>query len=133
MHRFRFLPLLLLALVLSSGLADAQTRRVPANATADSLGRWTCNDGYLKRAEACVTVAEATDTEIKEHLVLKSIAGYSGSCACPFNTDRGGRRCGARSAYSRPGGASPLCYAADVSEGAVKTFRAKYPKKSGGD
>jgi hypothetical protein len=31
-------------------------------------------------------------------------------CACPDDTMRNGRACGGRSAYSRPGGASPLCY-----------------------
>lgn len=127
--RRTFLPLFLLAITLSSGLADTQSRRVPANATADSLGRWTCNDGYLKRAEACVTVADATDEEIKEHLVARSIAAYTGSCACPFNMDRAGRRSGARRASSRPGGASPMCCAADVSEAAVRAFRTMYPKK----
>ncbi|MEO0409166.1 MAG: hypothetical protein AAF289_17625 [Cyanobacteria bacterium P01_A01_bin.135] len=34
----------------------------------------------------------------------------SGSCDCPYDTDSAGRRCGKRSAYSRPGGASPVCY-----------------------
>src|SRR2546422_1395863 len=30
--------------------------------------------------------------------------------AGPYNTDRAGRRYGARSAYSRPRGRSPICY-----------------------
>lgn len=34
----------------------------------------------------------------------------SGSCQCPYDTDSRGRQCGARSAYSRPGGGSPRCY-----------------------
>lgn len=34
----------------------------------------------------------------------------SGSCECPYDTDKRGRSCGRRSAYSRPGGASPICY-----------------------
>ena len=34
---------------------------------------------------------------------------YSGPCACPNDLDSAGRRCGRRSAYSRPGGASPAC------------------------
>ncbi len=36
-----------------------------------------------------------------------------GSCSCPYDTDRAGRRCGGRSAYSKPGGASPKCYTTD--------------------
>ncbi|MCF2950495.1 hypothetical protein L0668_20470 [Paraglaciecola aquimarina] len=34
---------------------------------------------------------------------------YSGICACPYDTDRAGNRCGARSAWSKPNGASPNC------------------------
>ncbi|MBN8564773.1 MAG: SH3 domain-containing protein [Leptolyngbya sp. UWPOB_LEPTO1] len=34
----------------------------------------------------------------------------SGSCECPYDTDKRGRSCGRRSAYSRPGGAAPACY-----------------------
>jgi hypothetical protein len=40
-------------------------------------------------------------------------AAVSGSCDCPYDTDRRGRSCGARSAYSRPGGSSPVCYVSD--------------------
>lgn len=47
-------------------------------------------------------------------LIRDSRMRYSGSCACPYDTDRAGRRCGGRSAYSRPGGASPLCFEHDV-------------------
>ena len=34
---------------------------------------------------------------------------YSGVCACPYDTASDGSRCGARSAWSRSGGASPKC------------------------
>ena len=64
-----------------------------------------------------------TDEEIKRILISQSVARYSGSCPCPYNTDRAGRRCGGRSAYSRPGGASPLCYANDVTDAMVKAYR----------
>lgn len=40
-------------------------------------------------------------------------AAVSGSCDCPYDTDRRGRSCGKRSAYSRPGGRSPICYMRD--------------------
>lgn len=115
--------------VFSVGVSGAQRGGVPANATADAVGGWSCDNGFLKRAEACVTVANATDEEVKEALVVRSIAGYAGNCPCPFNRDRAGRRCGARSAYSRPGGASPMCYPSDVSEAMVRQFRARYPPK----
>lgn len=35
---------------------------------------------------------------------------YVGTCDCPYDLMRNGRRCGGRSAYSRPGGRSPTCY-----------------------
>lgn len=35
---------------------------------------------------------------------------YVGTCDCPYDLMRNGRRCGARSAYSRPGGRNPVCY-----------------------
>jgi hypothetical protein len=70
-----------------------------------------------------------SDAEIKQQIVRESIASYSGSCPCPYNTDRAGRSCGRRSAYSRPGGASPSCYADDVSPKMVDAYRASHGEK----
>jgi hypothetical protein len=44
-------------------------------------------------------------------------------CACPDDTMRNGRACGGRSAYSRPGGAAPLCYPHDVTAGMIESYR----------
>lgn len=66
---------------------------------------------------------QMTDAQIRQALVRQSIANYSGSCPCPYSTDRAGRRCGGRSAYSRPGGAAPLCYPSDVSAAQVAAYR----------
>jgi hypothetical protein len=44
-------------------------------------------------------------------------------CACPDDTMRNGRACGGRSAYSRPGGASPLCYPSDVTAAMIESYR----------
>ena len=55
-----------------------------------------------------------------------SIAAYLATghpCACPYNLARNGSQCGGRSAYSRPGGAEPLCYPKDVSDGMVTDWR----------
>jgi len=46
--------------------------------------------------------------------IQQSINNYSGNCPCPYNRASNGSRCGKRSAYSRPGGYSPLCYSSDV-------------------
>lgn len=64
-----------------------------------------------------------SDAEIAREIVAESVARYAGSCACPYSTDRAGRRCGARSAYSRPGGRSPMCYESDVPESLVRSRR----------
>ena len=70
--------------------------------------------------------AQETDSEIRQAIIRESIASYSGSCPCPYSVDRGGRRCGGRSAYSRPGGASPLCYERDVTQKMVDDYRARH-------
>lgn len=67
--------------------------------------------------------SEQTDAEIKQAIIKEFIASYRGSCPCPYNVDRAGRRCGARSAYSRPGGASPICYEKDVTQKMVDDYR----------
>lgn len=64
-----------------------------------------------------------SDAQIRQEIVNRSISRYSGSCPCPFNTDRAGRRCGQRSAYSRPGGAAPICYTRDVTQQMIDRFR----------
>ena len=71
----------------------------------------------------------STDAQIKEAIVKDSMASYSGSCPCPFNIDRAGRRCGKRSAYDKPGGKSPICYVSDVTAKMVEAFRAKLTAK----
>jgi hypothetical protein len=46
--------------------------------------------------------------------IKASRADYFGSCPCPYDSDRAGRSCGARSVYSRAGAASVLCYTSDI-------------------
>ncbi|UJW85107.1 SH3 domain-containing protein [Devosia sp. SL43] len=62
-------------------------------------------------------------SEIVRLIIEGSVNSYSGSCPCPYNVDRAGRRCGGRSAYSRPGGASPICYEGDVTEAMIRAFQ----------
>ena len=64
-----------------------------------------------------------TDAEIKHLIIKESIAAYSGSCPCPESQDRAGKRCGARSAYSKAGGKSVLCYEIDVTPKMVDEYR----------
>jgi hypothetical protein len=71
------------------------------------------------------TKSAKTDAQITQALIDESIANYKGNCPCPYNKDRAGRNCGARSAYSRRGGASPLCYAKDVTPKMIEEYRRK--------
>ena len=64
-----------------------------------------------------------TNAEIISAIIRDSLASYPGNCPCPDNVDRAGRRCGARSAYSRPGGYAPLCYPRDVSQAMIEAYR----------
>ncbi len=64
-----------------------------------------------------------TDSAIVKILIKRSFAYYSGNCPCPYNRTARGRRCGRRSAYSRPGGASPLCFPRDISVAMIRDFR----------
>ncbi|CAA2137654.1 hypothetical protein MBLL_00763 (plasmid) [Methylobacterium bullatum] len=63
---------------------------------------------------------------IAKLLITASIDAYPSSCACPYQSDRGGRSCGRRSAYSRPGGFAPLCYAKDITPEMVASYRASH-------
>jgi len=96
---------------------------IPENASLNYQGSgWQCNRYYAQRDGKCIHATLATTAEISQLIILDSISGYSGSCPCPWNSDRAGRRCGGRSAYSRAGGYSPLCYANDISEQMVSNF-----------
>ncbi|PVE49844.1 SH3 domain-containing protein [Rhizobium rhizogenes] len=59
---------------------------------------------------------------IIQRIIAESIAGYPGTCACPYSTDRRGRKCGSRSAYSKPRGYSPICFAGDVSRSMIEAY-----------
>ena len=102
-------------------------QEIQANARKVSWGKgWICNTGYVERGSACIVLGLATDDEIRRYMIGESLASYPGNCPCPYNTDRAGRRCGGRSAYSRPGGRSPLCYPTDITDEQVKRMREQY-------
>lgn len=67
-----------------------------------------------------------SDDQIAKILIRQSIIGYSGNCPCPYNTTSRGHRCGGRSAYSRPGGASPLCFRRDVTDAMIERYRDRH-------
>lgn len=70
-----------------------------------------------------VQAKNESDSAIKQKMIAASIASYSGNCPCPYNTAKNGSRCGKRSAYSRIGGATPLCYAEDITETMLRAYK----------
>lgn len=72
------------------------------------------------------TAKQISPSEIKKIIISDSIESYPGNCPCPYNTDRAGRRCGKRSAYSRAGGYSPMCYDSDISDEMVESYRKEH-------
>lgn len=94
---------------------EADASRSPAQAAPQTQS----NDTPIEESDAAVIAA----------LIAASIAAYragtGGNCACPNDVDRAGRRCGARSAHSRPGGWDVLCYPADITPAMIAAHRAR--------
>jgi hypothetical protein len=66
--------------------------------------------------------AFADDAAIRKAIIKESLESYSGSCPCPYNRDRAGRKCGKRSAYDKPGGAEPVCFESDVTDDMISRY-----------
>jgi hypothetical protein len=77
---------------------------------------------YMLRPPAGgISDAEARDQMIKESIATHQASGNP--CACPYNVMADGGECGGFSAYSRPGGTTPLCYPKDITEAAIREWR----------
>lgn len=72
---------------------------------------------------AAQAAPKLTDGQVAQRLIADSIANYPGNCPCPYNRARNGSACGRRSAYSKPGGYSPLCYQSDVTPQMIQEYR----------
>ena len=72
-----------------------------------------------------IAKSNMSDAEVKQQMIHESIASYSGSCPCPYNTASNGSLCGRRSAYTKPGGYAPLCYDSDITSQMVKQYRGR--------
>ena len=75
---------------------------------------------------APATSKALTDAQIKRRMIQESIEAYPRNCPCPYNTAANGSSCGGRSAWSRAGGAEPLCYPSDISADMVAEYRASH-------
>ena len=67
-----------------------------------------------------------SDSEIKERIIKESIANYKrnvGNCPCDYSLNIKKHKCGKTSAWSKPGGESPICYPNDVTKKMIKEYR----------
>jgi SH3-like domain-containing protein len=78
-----------------------------------------------KPEEIEVAVPVVRDSVLIQRIIAESLESYPSSCACPYSRDRAGRRCGKRSAYSKPGGYSPVCFPGDVTKAMIEAFRSR--------
>ena len=79
---------------------------------------------FLNFLSTQASAATLSDADVRKAIIQQSLAGYPGPCPCPYNSMRNGRACGGRSAYSRPGGYSPICYDRDVTPAMIQSYRA---------
>ncbi|NKI76036.1 hypothetical protein Dpoa2040_003370 [Dickeya sp. CFBP 2040] len=82
-----------------------------------------CMSCFLFTATVGAKNTRLNDNQVRQIMIEESIADYSGNCACPYSSDKNGRRCGGRSAWSRKGGAAPLCYKDDITKEQVVRWR----------
>jgi hypothetical protein len=101
--------------------------------TTPSVAAPSANSAPVPPADRSRTKEEAADAAmsaaaIAALIVQKSRQQYYATghpCACPDDLTRTGRRCGNMSAYIRPGGAAPLCYASDLSAAMIDQYRSR--------
>lgn len=92
------------------GGPTVSARNPPAEVRAPAAPARTGKQGGRSRAA------------IVREIIAESLAAYGGPCPCPYSVSRSGR-CGGRSAWSKPGGAEPLCFAADIPEAMIEARR----------
>jgi hypothetical protein len=68
-------------------------------------------NGWIDLLVVAAAVSSSSNSALTTGFVKGYLSedDYSGNCACPYDTAEDGSRCGARSAWSRPDGASPNC------------------------
>ena len=59
---------------------------------------------------------------VVQQIIDQSLRSYPGRCPCPYNRMSNGRQCGGNSAYSKPGGRSPICYPEQVTDAMIAAF-----------
>jgi len=105
---------ILLFSILISALATAHSGRTDSSGGHNNRstgGYHYHNSGYSSSSSKS---NYKYSKKTKQQLIDESIRSYPGSCPCPYSRARNGSRCGARSAWSKPGGYEPLCYESDI-------------------
>ena len=69
---------------------------------------------YLFCFTILVFYFKKTYSKSPKQIIQESIDQYPGKCPCPYSIMSNGKKCGKRSAYSKPGGYQPLCYISDI-------------------
>ena len=72
------------------------------------------NLSYLLLLIVIVFYCNQTFSKTPEQIIQDSISQYPGKCPCPYSIMSNGKKCGKRSAYSKPGGYELLCYVSDI-------------------
>jgi hypothetical protein len=97
-----------------TGVTSSSTKAPPSDVAAPKADT-------RRKAEIALAAAAIAAILIKSSRDQYHATGRP--CACPDDTMRNGRACGSRSAYSRPGGAAPLCYPTDVTPAMIEGYR----------
>lgn len=63
---------------------------------------------------ACGDAGAQADNRLRDELIARSVAAYSGQCPCPWSTRRGGAACGDRSSYAQGNRRGLYCFRKDI-------------------
>lgn len=104
-----------------AGLVESIALSGSASSSKDVVPEKPDGPGTKRRVEVALTAAAIAAIIVQASRDQYHAGGRP--CACPDDTMRNGGSCGGRSAYSRPGGASPLCYPSDVPAAMIESYR----------
>lgn len=90
-----------------------------------SLYRTLITLSALLLAFASQEAGASADDRLRDQLIARSIAGYSGQCPCPYNTRRGGAACGDRSSYAQGNRRGLYCFRKDIPAAVLAQHRGK--------
>jgi hypothetical protein len=106
---------------------SSPTSPSPSPAKADVTEKPSNADNAKRKAEVALTAAAIAAIIVQASRDQYHAGGRP--CACPDDRMRNGHACGGRSAYSRPGGASPLCYPTDVTAAMIENYRSRVAQR----